>query len=53
MGVHIQMTPAKESRGGMHLERAVTPSSPSGILFYYPAPYPGFEGVVLGHVIQQ
>lgn len=22
-------------------------------LFYYPAPYPGFEGVVLGHVIQQ
>lgn len=59
MGVHIQRTPAKGSRGGMHLERAVTPSLYPLLsfgdprLFYYPAPYPGFEGVVLGHVIQQ
>lgn len=43
----------------MHLERAVTPSLYPLLsfgdprLFYYPAPYPGFEGVVLGHVIQQ
>ena len=57
----MQMTPAREGIGERSaLEAAVAlgvSSSPAPFLTAlpsrFPAPYPGFEGIVLGHVIQQ
>lgn len=57
-GTYPDDTCKEKQKGGMYLEEvdisSCIPSSPSRPrLSYCPAPYPGFEGIVLGHVIQQ